>query len=54
MQEFGLIKSLPETSDSLRLVLLGFSQSIECLIFDFLPELLSGAVEGQQLVVVMM
>ena len=57
MQEFGLIKSLPENiclSVGQFLWFFFFSQSIECLIFDFYPELLSGGVEGQQLAVVMM
>ena len=33
---------------------MGFSQSTGCLISDLHPELLSGDVEGQQLVVVTM
>ena len=44
MQEFGLIKFFPEKI-YLNACFAGFSQSLECLIPDFHPELLSGALK---------
>ena len=58
MQEFGIIQSLLENVCLkvffVVVVCLFVFQSIECLISDFHPELLSGCVEGRQLVLVMM
>ena len=45
MQELGLIKSSPERSNYLKAWSASFSQSTECLIPDFHPELLSGALK---------
>ena len=44
MQELGLIKSSPEQI-YLKACSASFSQSTECLIPDFHPELLSGALK---------
>ena len=41
MQELGLIKFFLKRSNYLNACFAGFSQSIECLIPDFHPELLS-------------
>ena len=53
MQEFGLIKSLPENT-YLKAGSSGFFPEHRMLISDLHRELLSGGVEGQQLAVVMM
>jgi len=53
MQEFGLIKSLPENT-YLKAGSSGFFPEHRMLISDLHRELLSGGVEGQQLAVVIM
>ena len=57
MQEFGLLKTSDYLKDSsvfiLLLLILFFFPEAECPISDLHPELFSGDVEGQHLVVVM-